>query len=94
MGLVLRKANAKDQERRTVDTDNTQGGAEPSPASAGSVASEPLPYDPKDPYWLFKEASRFDAEFMRKVGQPLGAAMAEQVDRMWKDAIDKAERRS
>jgi hypothetical protein len=29
---------------------------------------------------------------MRKVGQPLGAAMAEQVDRMWQDAIDKAKK--
>jgi hypothetical protein len=54
--------------------------------------SEPLPYDPKDIYWVFREASRFDAEVMRKVGQPLGAAMAEQVDRMWQDAIDKAKK--
>jgi hypothetical protein len=28
--------NDKDQERRTMNTDNTQDGAEPSPASAGS----------------------------------------------------------
>jgi hypothetical protein len=31
--------NDKDQERRTMNTDNTQGGAEPSPASAGSHGS-------------------------------------------------------
>jgi hypothetical protein len=28
--------NDKDQERQDMNTDNTQGGAEPSPASAGS----------------------------------------------------------
>jgi fructoselysine-6-P-deglycase FrlB-like protein len=33
---MIRTENVKDQERRTMDTDNTQGGATPSPASAGS----------------------------------------------------------
>ena len=32
----LPAGNDKDQERRTMNDDNTQGGAEPSPASAGS----------------------------------------------------------
>jgi len=35
-GLRCVGENTKDQERRDMNTDNTQGGAEPSPASAGS----------------------------------------------------------
>jgi hypothetical protein len=50
------------------------------------------PYDPKDPYWLFKEAAAFEREYEAKVALPLAAAMAEQVDKMWQDAIDKAKK--
>jgi hypothetical protein len=49
------------------------------------------PFDPKDPYWLFKEVAAFEREFSAKVEVPLLAAMAERVDRMWQDATDKAE---
>jgi hypothetical protein len=48
------------------------------------------PYDPKDPYWVFKEAAAFEREFHAKVEMPLLAAMAERVDQMWQDATDKA----
>jgi hypothetical protein len=37
--LNAQSENVKDQERRDMDNDNTQGGAEPSSASAGSIAS-------------------------------------------------------
>jgi hypothetical protein len=49
------------------------------------------PYDPKDPYWVFKEAAAFEREFHATVEMPLLAAMADRVDQMWQDAIDKAE---
>jgi len=47
-------------------------------------------YDPKDPYWLFKEVAEFEREFSAKVEVPLLAAMADRVDQMWQDAIDTA----
>ena len=47
------------------------------------------PYDPKDPYWVFKEAAAFEREFHQKVELPMLAAMAESVDRMWQEAIDR-----
>ncbi len=37
-GYELESENVKDQERRDMNTDNTRDGAEPSLASAGSVA--------------------------------------------------------
>jgi hypothetical protein len=37
---VIFPQNVKDQERRTMNTDNTQDGAEPSPASVGSHGDE------------------------------------------------------
>ena len=48
------------------------------------------PYDPKDPYWVFKEAAAFEHEFQQKVELPMLAAMAERVDRMWDEAIAKS----
>jgi hypothetical protein len=56
--------------------------------------SDHQPFDPKDPYWLFKEVATFEREWGRKVEQPLLAAMAERVDRMWQDAIDKAAKKN
>lgn len=47
------------------------------------------PYDPADPYWLFKEAAAFEREFHVKVELPMLAAMAERVDRMWGEAIER-----
>lgn len=47
------------------------------------------PYDPEDPHWVFKEAAAFEREFHQKVELPMLAAMAESVDRMWKEAIDR-----
>jgi hypothetical protein len=52
------------------------------------------PFDPKDPYWVFKEAAAFEREFHAQVEMPLLAAMAEQVDRMWQDAIDTAAKKN
>jgi hypothetical protein len=56
---------------------------------AGMERDRP-PYDPIDPYWVFKEAAAFEREFYAKVETPLLAAMAERVDQMWQDAIDTA----
>jgi hypothetical protein len=56
---------------------------------AGMECDRP-PYDPKDPYWLFKEAAAFEREFHAKVEVPLLAAMFDRVDQMWQDAIDTA----
>lgn len=50
------------------------------------------PYDPKDPYWVFKEAAAFEREFHAKVELPMLAAMAERVDQMWDEAIAKAKK--
>jgi len=61
------------------------------------MSDQRTPYDPKDPYWVFREAAAFEREFHAKVQLPMLAAMAEQVDRMWDEAIAKAakpERRS
>ena len=55
---------------------------------------EHIPYDPKDPYWVFKEAAAFEWEFQQKVELPLLVAMAERVDRMWDEAIAKSENRA
>jgi hypothetical protein len=52
------------------------------------------PYDPKDPYWLFKEVASFEREFHAKVEMPLLAAMADRVDQMWQDAIDKTAKKN
>jgi hypothetical protein len=52
--------------------------------------SDHQPFDPKDPYWVFKEAAAFEREFHAKVEMPLLAAMADRVDQMWQDAIDTA----
>jgi len=52
------------------------------------------PYDPKDQYWVFKEAAAFEREFHAKVEMPLLAAMADRVDQMWQDAIDKAAKKN
>ncbi|NBW16320.1 MAG: hypothetical protein EBR82_50900 [Caulobacteraceae bacterium] len=38
--VELPPQNTQDQERRDMSADNTQDGAEPSPASAGSVSVE------------------------------------------------------
>jgi hypothetical protein len=56
---------------------------------AGMERDRP-PYDPKDPYWLFKEVTAFEREFHAKVEVPLLAAMFDRVDQMWQDAIDTA----
>jgi len=56
--------------------------------------SDHQPFDPKDPYWLFKEVAAFEREFSAKVEMPLLAAMAERVDQMWQDAIDKAAKKN
>lgn len=48
------------------------------------------PYDPADPYWVFKEAAAFEREFHAKVEMPMLAAMAERVDRMWDEAIERS----
>ena len=50
------------------------------------------PYDPTDPYWLFKEVAAFECEFHAKVELPLLAAMADRVDQMWDEAIAKAKK--
>jgi hypothetical protein len=49
------------------------------------------PYDPKDPYWVFKEAAAFEREFSAKVEMPLLAAMAERVDQMWQDVAHNSD---
>lgn len=51
---------------------------------------EVSPYDPKDPYWLFKEVAAFEREFVRKVQAPMLAAMVDRIDQMWDEAIAKA----
>jgi hypothetical protein len=56
--------------------------------------SDHQPYDPKDPYWMFKEVAAFEREVSAKVEVPLLAAMAERVDRMWQDAIDTAAKKN
>lgn len=56
------------------------------------MSDEQQPYDPKDPYWLFKEVAAFERRFAREVQQPLLAAMADRVDKMWDEAIAKAEK--
>ena len=53
------------------------------------MGDQRTPYDPKDPYWLFKEAAAFEQEFQQKVELPMLAAMAERIDQMWDEAIAK-----
>jgi len=54
------------------------------------MSDQRTPYDPKDPYWVFKEAAAFEREFHQKVEMPMLAAMADRIDQMWDEAIAKA----
>ena len=54
------------------------------------MSDQRTPYDPKDPYWVFREAAAFEKEFQQKVELPMLAAMAERIDQMWDEAIAKA----
>jgi len=58
------------------------------------MSDEPQPYDPKDPYWPFKEVASFERRFAREVQQPLLEAMLKQLDRAWDETKPKGERRS
>jgi hypothetical protein len=58
------------------------------------MSDERQPYDPKDPYWLFKEVASFERRFAREVQQPMLEAMLEQLDRAWGEANPKDKRRS
>jgi len=54
------------------------------------MSDQRTPYDPKDPYWVFKEAAAFEREFHQKVEMPMLAAMVDRIDQMWDEAIAKA----
>jgi hypothetical protein len=58
------------------------------------MSDEQQPYDPKDPYWLFKEVAAFERRFAREVQQPMLEAMLDQFDRAWDEANPKDKRRS